>query len=380
MGYSADQLPVERHLTQLRVRVERDLGALIPAQPDTAWITRYFGRPRWRRREQAIARTFCLPARQMLAGGKRWRPVLALLFLELLGAPHGPAARILTGIAELCHAGALMIDDVEDDSACRRHQPSVFRRYGKAVAINAGGLLYFFPFLAMVRPPVLTKAQQAEIFGVMVRVFSQAHAGQAADIYWPQALAGARPEQIRREGLEGAVLQMYADKTGAPLAGIAETAAIIARAKPALRRACRAFACRLGVAFQIVDDLMNYQCGGKGRVGAAEDFKAGKMTLVIARAPALLPAPARRQFDAVFFNPPARRSAAQRQRAVRLLRQYGVFDACRRRAQREYTQAFARLCRVFPDSRARRSLAGLCAQVLHGCGETMRLPAGGSAG
>ncbi len=79
----------------------------------------------------------------VLRGGKRWRPMMMLLFCELESG--GQDVLPLTPLVELPHNGSLMIDDIEDGADLRRGKEAVHITYGIDMAINSGNFLYFLP-------------------------------------------------------------------------------------------------------------------------------------------------------------------------------------------------------------------------------------------
>jgi geranylgeranyl pyrophosphate synthase len=90
-------------------------------------------------------------------GGKRWRPVLGMIYAECIGynvaesienkSNDNDAILFACGLTEFVHNGSLMVDDVEDKSLMRRGQPCTYVKYGEDYAINTGTLMYCIPIM-----------------------------------------------------------------------------------------------------------------------------------------------------------------------------------------------------------------------------------------
>jgi geranylgeranyl diphosphate synthase type II len=205
----------------------------------------------------------------VLAPSKRVRPVLTLLSAELCG---GAASKALPAACamELIHAASLILDDLPsmDDAPLRRGRPANHREFGEAIAILAAfGLLnlafgsvaraYDPPLAARLTPLMTDAVGPAGLIG-----------GQAADLL-------ATDQQIDFRMLE----RIHRGKTGALFGAAATTGGIAAGAPPDAIASLAAFAKNLGLAFQIVDDLLDVT-GDPRETGKAVRADVKKTTFV----------------------------------------------------------------------------------------------------
>jgi geranylgeranyl diphosphate synthase, type I len=204
----------------------------------------------------------------LATGGKRLRARLALAALEAVGAPRSRGVG-WAAACELLHNATLIHDDVQDGDRTRRGKPTVWARHGEAQAINAGDLLLMLPFLALERVDA-----DAGVRARLVRLLAECAAwvarGQAAEL----AVDPAEPldwPQYR---------QVVARKTGALFQLPVEGAALLAGRSPAAAREVGLEFQRLGVLFQLQDDLLDLY-GDKGREQPGSDLREGKVTALI---------------------------------------------------------------------------------------------------
>jgi geranylgeranyl pyrophosphate synthase len=201
----------------------------------------------------------------VFAGGKRLRPILTLAAADA-SARHSPGALNLALPAacaiELIHSYSLIHDDLPamDDDTLRRGRPTLHMVYGEGIAILAGDGLHAEAFHLLAREPVDGDPDIARRkLRVIGRVGEAAGGtgmvgGQAIDL---QA-AGQAPGHgltLDAEGLRA----MHARKTGALIRASAVSGAIMAGAADGLVAAVDAFATEVGLAFQIVDDILDVE-------------------------------------------------------------------------------------------------------------------------
>jgi geranylgeranyl diphosphate synthase, type I len=201
-------------------------------------------------------------------GGKRLRARLALAAVEAFGLPRAGGVA-WAAACELLHNATLIHDDLQDGDATRRGHATVWARHGAAQAINAGDLLLMLPFLALDRldaPPEtcwrLTRTL-AECGARMAR-------GQAAEFALDAAAAPGWSQY--REAVAG--------KTGALFQLPVEGAALLAGYSAAKTRAIGLEFQRLGVLFQLQDDVLDLY-GDKGRAVAGSDLREGRVTALV---------------------------------------------------------------------------------------------------
>lgn len=237
----------------------------------------------------------------VVGGGKRLRPILALTAADAVAranaAGHEDAdvararARELTMPAacaiEMIHCYSLVHDDLPamDNDSLRRGRPTLHIVYGEALAILAGDGLLAEAFALLAAAPCESahpgigdrKLRVLRCIGQAVGGAGML-GGQAIDL----ELAGCfprRPDHERREVDEALLRDMHSRKTGALIRAAAAVGAIMADATPAQLSALDHYAAELGLAFQIVDDLLDEQ-GGSADLGktAGKDLAAGKPT------------------------------------------------------------------------------------------------------
>ena len=210
----------------------------------------------------------------VFAGGKRLRPALCLLAGELFGADR---VRLLPGAAalEMIHTFSLVHDDMPalDDDDLRRGQPTVHRRYDEATALLVGDALLTLAFTVLVSRPREVSAdarlRAARVVGRAVGTRGMI-GGQMADLEaereWPQD-ARAALESIHRR------------KTGDLIIASMRIGGIYANAGERADRLLTALAERLGLMFQISDDILDVE-GSDETLGktAGKDARAHKLT------------------------------------------------------------------------------------------------------
>jgi geranylgeranyl pyrophosphate synthase len=297
-------------------------------------------------------------------GGKRWRPLFALYLLEALGVSPQPYEQLICALAELCHTGALIIDDIQDASEMRRGAPSIHLRYGLDAAVSAANTLYFLPALLIRDHPGLDERQRLTLHEIFIRQMARAHFGQAVDLAWSRDLnedaIRKRPDGSR----PGRILGMYGLKTGALLEGLAEMCAVVARADPSVREACRAFGRSLGIGFQILDDVHGYGRSSGWKKVRGEDIAQGKWTYVLAKAFATLPPRDRDRLAVLVGSKALRRRAAGREEAIGLVMRSGAPGVCRLEARAIVDAAWKRVRPRLRPSEARAMMALLYTDLM----------------
>jgi len=219
----------------------------------------------------------------VFAGGKRLRPMLALAAAESVAMANGRdvsaarAAALPTACAlELIHTYSLVHDDLPamDDDTLRRGRPTNHVVFGEGLAILAGDGLLTEAFALMSREPRDPGAAPRKLRAICV-VAEAAGAcgmvgGQAVDLE-----AAGTGASFDGDGLRA----MHARKTGALIRASAAAGAVMAGASDAQIEAIERFASELGLAFQIVDDILDVE-GASADLGktAGKDAAAGKPT------------------------------------------------------------------------------------------------------
>jgi heptaprenyl diphosphate synthase len=198
----------------------------------------------------------------MSAGGKRFRPMLALLAAQL-GNARAPEVIRAAVVCELTHLATLYHDDVMDEAAVRRGAPSANSRWSNSIAILTGDLLF-------ARASDLLADLGPEAVRIQAQTFERLVTGQIRETVGPQP--GTDPVAHH--------LSVLADKTGSLVATSARFGASFAGVDEPLVVALTAFAEEVGVAFQISDDLLDIlsEGGASGKLPGT-DLREGIATL-----------------------------------------------------------------------------------------------------
>ena len=226
------------------------------------------------------------PGKDLLSrGGKRWRPLLMTLVCEALGG--GDAALPLSPLVEFSHNASLIHDDIEDNSDERRGKPAVHKIYGVDAAINSGSFLYFLAAACIDSADFQTGASAALfqidvdnchsiVYSLWAAYLRKLHLGQAMDIHWHRNfdVIPSLDEYFTMCTLKTGCLARFAAELGA------------AAAKPYKNvetekaQAIYGAAEKLGIGFQILDDVKNLTIGIPGKQ-RGDDIVEGKKSLPI---------------------------------------------------------------------------------------------------
>jgi farnesyl diphosphate synthase len=209
-----------------------------------------------------------------LNGGKRLRPFLVLQAAKLFGVDEGRAARVAAAV-EMVHSYSLVHDDLPamDDADLRRGQPSVHKKFDEAIAILAGDALLTQAFEVLAHPDT---HEDAAVRCALVSALAQAAGphgmvgGQMLDLLAAEADFDAT-----------GITRMQRMKTGEMIMASAVSGAVLGKASPGAKQALKAYAHDLGLAFQIVDDLIDHR-GDEAAAGKSvgRDASQGKATFV----------------------------------------------------------------------------------------------------
>ena len=186
----------------------------------------------------------------VLDGGKRLRPLLVLAACEAVDGNAEAALRAACAV-ELIHAYSLVHDDMPcmDNDILRRGKPTVHVKFGEAGALLAGDALQALAF-ELLAPE--GDAVPASIQANLCRLLARA-AGH-------EGMAGGQAIDLASVGLalnEDALRRMHRMKTGALLQGSVEMGAVCGAPTPAVLNALRGYGAALGLAFQVVDDILD---------------------------------------------------------------------------------------------------------------------------
>lgn len=287
-------------------------------------------------------------------GGKGLRPALLLATLEAFGGrlEDGlPSAAAL----ELAHTAFLVHDDVEDDSDLRRGEPTLHRRYGRGIAVNAGDGLAVLALGALRdNDQVLGRRLAGRVWSEFEFMARQTVDGQARELGW---LRDGRVDLTPDDYLDLIMAKTCWYTTVLPLR---VGAMIGSRGRAAVEPMVR-FGFYLGAAFQIRDDILNLVGSpalyGKESLG---DLREGKRTLMLVHLLAAAGPSDRRRLDAWLAMSPEDRSPDVAAAMLALMHRYGSIgfaDHFARGIASSATTAFDTAFADVPDSPARRLVA-----------------------
>jgi geranylgeranyl diphosphate synthase type II len=221
----------------------------------------------------AAANLFEAMRYSLLAGGKRLRPVLALASCEAVGGKIDAAMGLACAI-EMIHTYSLIHDDLPcmDDDDFRRGRPTNHKVYGEAIATLAGDALLTDAFKVLVRK----SANSAEPKIVLETIAELAHAAGSA------GMVGGQVIDLLGEGKSKTIEELeelHAKKTGALFLASVRGGARLGGASDTQIEALEGYARALGLAFQVVDDLLDVQ-GTPEQMGkrTQKDQERGKAT------------------------------------------------------------------------------------------------------
>jgi octaprenyl-diphosphate synthase len=199
------------------------------------------------------------------SGGKRLRPMLTLAMATLTGYRGGGHVKLAAAV-EFMHTATLLLDDVVDESDMRRGKLAARMRWGNEASVLVGDFLLGQAFKMMVEVGSL---RALEILSSAAAVIAE---GEVMQLSAAKNTATTEDEYL-------AVIRA---KTAELFAAACEVGPVLAKQPKAEQAACRSFGMNLGIAFQLVDDALDY--GGKAaKLGknVGDDFREGKITLPV---------------------------------------------------------------------------------------------------
>ena len=279
------------------------------------------------------------------AGGKRLRPMLTLAAARMFGY-DGPNHIRLAATVEFIHTATLLHDDVVDESARRRGRPTANLLWDNKSSVLVGDYLFSRSFQLMVETGSLR----------VLDILSNA----SATIAEGEVLQLSAARDLRTD--EKIYLQVVRGKTAALFSAATEVGGVIAGASDAEVQALFDYGDALGIAFQIADDLLDYQ-GDTAAIGknAGDDFRERKLTLPVIKAVALATPDERAFWERTIEK--GRQEEGDLEHALALMDKYGTLDATRDDALRWAERARQSLT-LLPDTYIRGILHDLANYVV----------------
>jgi len=270
-------------------------------------------------------------------GGKRMRPMLTLAGAELVGY-NGARHHKLAAAVEFIHTATLLHDDVVDGSDLRRGKAAANIVFGNPATVLVGDFLFSRAFELMVEDGSLK----------VLKILSHASAVIA------EGEVDQLTAQRQVETSEERYLAIIGAKTAALFAAASRIAAVVAERPEREEQALDEYGRNLGIAFQLVDDALDYDADaeemGKAR---GDDFREGKMTL-----PVILAYARGNEEERTFWRAAIqghRSSDEDLAHAVGLIRRHEAVEATRERARHFASRAIDALA-IFPECKAREAM------------------------
>ncbi len=244
-------MSLKDYMRATRAKVDAHLDSIVPAA------------------EEAPHPLYQAVRHSLFAGGKRLRPILAVGACELADG-EAEAAMAAACSLEMVHTYSLIHDDlpIMDDDSFRRGKPTCHKVFGEAMAMLAGDALLTMAFetLSHVKPPEVAARLAAEL-------------GRAAG---PRGMVGGQVRDLMAEGKPAdieTVEAIHREKTTALIRAAARMGAISAEAGPNTLEAISRYGERIGLAFQIADDILDVTASSEelGKT-AGKDIAEGKAT------------------------------------------------------------------------------------------------------
>jgi octaprenyl-diphosphate synthase len=197
------------------------------------------------------------------AGGKRIRPMLVLLFSNALGFA-GKERFELAATVEFIHTATLLHDDVVDESSLRRGRQTANALFGNAASVLVGDFVYSRAFQMMVS---VNRLRVLEVLADATNVIAEGEVLQLMNMHDPDLSVEDYLRVIRF-------------KTAKLFEASARLGAVLAEVEASVEESCAAYGRSLGTAFQLVDDLLDYE-GATAQLGknVGDDLREGKPTL-----------------------------------------------------------------------------------------------------
>ena len=271
------------------------------------------------------------------AGGKRLRPALLLMIARALGY-RGSAHVLLAAVIEFIHTATLLHDDVVDESDLRRGRPTSNAQFGNAASVLVGDFLYSRAFQMMV------EAGSMRVMRILADATNRIAEGEVLQ------LLNIHDPTVDETRYLGVVER----KTATLFEAAARIGAILAEADPAVEECCARYGAAIGTAFQIIDDVLDYD-GSAQNIGkrVGDDLREGKPTLPVIHALRAASPGQRTQVETAI-----RDGSGDFVQIARIVHEHGSIDYARRCAQSQSDIAHAAL-QALPDSEYRDRLLEL---------------------
>lgn len=274
------------------------------------------------------------------SGGKRIRPMLTLAAAKMCGF-EGEAQLKLAAAVEFIHTATLLHDDVIDESDLRRGSPTANTIWGNQASVLVGDFLFSRSFQLMV------EADNVRVLDILSNASAVIAEGEVMQLITARDTSTTEDNYLKVIGAKTAALFEAATQVGAVIAG----------ASQGQEDALHSYGHNLGIAFQIVDDALDYS-GAQAKLGktVGDDFREGKVTL-----PILLAFRRGNDEERAFWNKTivdGEQDEGDLQRAIALMVKHDALKDTVERA-RHYGSIAKDALAIFPDTDYTRALNGI---------------------
>jgi octaprenyl-diphosphate synthase len=277
------------------------------------------------------------------AGGKRLRPVILLLTCGALNY-QDERKYSLAAVVEFIHTATLLHDDVVDESTLRRGRPTANENFGNPASVLVGDFLYSRAFQMMV------DAGSMRIMQVLADATNVIAEGEVLQLM-----------NMHDASLdEAAYLRVIRSKTAKLFEASSRLAAILAQTSPELEEACAEYGQALGTAFQVIDDVLDYE-GNAAEMGKnlGDDLREGKATLPLI----LAMQRGTPEQKALIQQAIETGSVDQLNQVIAIVRETGALDGSRQAAMAEAQRAVD-AAQHLPNGPYKDALVALASQLL----------------
>jgi geranylgeranyl diphosphate synthase type I len=284
-------------------------------------------------------------------GGKRIRPILTIACAEACGGREEDAMPYALAI-ELFHNFTLVHDDIEDASPMRRGKPTLHEQFGTPIAINSGDALYTVVWSSLLSKN-LSPEKFAEASRILLEGFSSVVEGQGTELEWYRTNTFAVSEED--------YFKMAGGKTGSLIGISCRIGAFSAGAPQKVQDALAGFGEKIGLAFQIKDDILNLTADPeKYKKEIGEDIKEGKRSLIMLKLLSSLDEAERARVSSILAKP--EKSKEEVSMLIGLAREKGAINYAQEVSDELITEAKAQLQML--DSEAGRETLLLLADYI----------------
>ena len=246
------KLAIEKYITENRRKVNLSIGENLPSANDRVSRTMRYA---------------------VLNGGKRLRPVLLIAVFESLGGRIDSGILTIASSIEFIHTFSLIQDDLPalDNDDYRRGKPAAHKVFGEDIAILASDSLLNAAYKILLEEDAIAAGLKVKIASELMRTVKILISGQEGDL----ALTPRKPAGLLR------LKEIYSGKTAALIAACAKIAGILRAVKAGELRRLNSFGMKLGLSYQILDDILNVTAENKAFKGRKfSDQRKGKITYV----------------------------------------------------------------------------------------------------